>query len=241
MEVVIIVLSILMISSLVRSTFGFGDALISMPLLTLVIGIKTASPLVALISLANASAIVASSWRFIDLRSAIKLLIGSMIGIPLGMFFLIHSPEQVIKTFLGIILILFALYRFLNPKLPLLSNDKWGYLFGFVAGLLGGAYNTNGPPAVIYGTLRQWSPGNFRSTLQGFLLPANCMIVFGHGLGGLWNAQVFNLFLAGVPIVLFGTMFGNYIIRKLAPHKFTNTLHSILLLLGIFMVYNANI
>ena len=240
MELFLIVLSILMFSSLVRSTFGFGDALISMPLLTLVIGIKTASPLVALISLANASAIIISSWRSVDLRSAFHLLVGSVFGIPLGMFLLIHVPEQLVKTILGIVLIFFALYRILNPGLSALHNEKWGYLFGFVAGMLGGAYNTNGPPAVIYGTLRQWTPENFRSTLQGFLLPANCMIVFGHGMSGLWNAMVLKYFLAGVPIVLIATMIGHQLVRTFAPHKFLHFLHAILLLLGVFLVFNAN-
>ena len=44
--------------------------------------------------------------------------------------------------------------------------------FGFFAGILGGAYNTNGPPVVIYGSLRKWSPATFRATLQGYFFMA---------------------------------------------------------------------
>lgn len=44
------VLLILFLSTLVRSTFGFGDALVAMPLLALFIAIKTATPVVAIIA-----------------------------------------------------------------------------------------------------------------------------------------------------------------------------------------------
>ena len=37
----------------------------------------------------------------------------------------------------------------------------------------------NGPPLVIYGALRRWSPQHFRATLQGYFLPASLA-----GLGG---------------------------------------------------------
>jgi hypothetical protein len=36
------------------------------------------------------------------------------------------------------------------------------------AGVLGGAYGMNGPPLVIYGSLRGSSPQHFRATLQGY-------------------------------------------------------------------------
>jgi hypothetical protein len=31
----------------------------------------------------------------------------------------------------------------------------------------------NGPPLVIYGALRRWTPERFRATLQGYFLPAS--------------------------------------------------------------------
>ena len=44
------VVAVLFLGSLVRSTFGFGDALVAMPLLTLLIPIRVATPLVAVAS-----------------------------------------------------------------------------------------------------------------------------------------------------------------------------------------------
>ena len=49
-EIALVVL-IVFAATLARSTFGFGEALLSMPLLSFVVGVKTAAPLVAIVAL----------------------------------------------------------------------------------------------------------------------------------------------------------------------------------------------
>ena len=39
-----VILAILFCSTLIRSTFGFGDAVVAMPLLVLLVGLKTTPP-----------------------------------------------------------------------------------------------------------------------------------------------------------------------------------------------------
>ena len=43
----------------------------------------------------------------------------------------------------------------------------------------------NGPPLVIYGALRRWSPQYFRATLQGYFLPATLAGLIGYAATGL--------------------------------------------------------
>jgi hypothetical protein len=43
----------------------------------------------------------------------------------------------------------------------------------------------NGPPLVIYGSMRRWSPQHFRATLQGYFLPASIIGMSGYRLAGL--------------------------------------------------------
>ena len=165
------VIAILFLSTFTRSALGFGDALIGMPLLIMVVGAQTASPLVAFGASTIAITILVGEWRNVDFRVAWKLIISSLVGIPIGIYFLDVAPESVVKAVLGVVLIAFGLYNLIKPKLPVLRSEKLAYPFGLVAGILGGAYNANGPPAVIYGTLQGWSPERFRVTLQSYFLP----------------------------------------------------------------------
>lgn len=223
-------------STLVRSTFGFGDALIAMPLLTLVAGVSMATPLVGLVALTSAATIVAGSWRQIDITAAWRLIVASILGIPVGLYLLHAAPESVVKRILGLLLIGFGLYHLARPKLPELHSSTLAYPFGFVAGVLGGAYNTNGPPVVIYGTLRRWQPTRFRATLQGYFLPTSIFIVVGHALGGLWSAEVLQAYGWSVPFV-FGAIFtGGKLNRRLPVAKFIRVLYLLLILFGLLLM-----
>lgn len=237
MELILIVVAILFVASLTRSTFGFGDALVAMPLLALLIGVKSATPLVALIGLSNAILILVDSWNKLDFKAASKLLIGGIFGIPIGMYALIYAPESIIKGILGLLLIGFSVYNLAKPRLSPIQNDRWAYPFGFFAGMLGGAYNTNGPLAVVYGTLRCWPPANFRATMQGFLLPANFLITIGHGLNGLWTLQLGKFYLFSLPAVFAASYVGSLLNRKFEAERFTRMLFIILFFLGLLMFF----
>jgi uncharacterized protein len=54
MSSLIIVVVILFVAELVRSSIGFGNALVAMPLLVLVMDLRLATPLVALVSMTAA-------------------------------------------------------------------------------------------------------------------------------------------------------------------------------------------
>lgn len=232
----VLVLTILFISTLTRSTFGFGDALIAMPLLSLFLDVQIATPLVQLIASVIAFIIVGQSWRNIDLRITWRLILSSALGIPVGLLLLKMAPEEVVIGLLAALLIGYGLYNLARPQLPQLVNQSWAYGFGFVAGILGGAYNTNGPPVIIYGALRKWSPERFRATLQGYFLPVGLVILLGHALGGLWTRQVWQLFGLSLPIVLAAIFLGARLNRRIPPNRFDRLIYAILVVLGVILL-----
>ncbi len=101
-------------------------------------------------------------------------------GIPLGVLLLTRAAEPVVKSILGCVIVAFSIYSLVSRTTYALKNDRLAWLFGFGAGVLGGAYGMNGPPLVIFGTLRGWSPRHFRATLQGYFLPASLLVIGGY-------------------------------------------------------------
>ena len=231
--VTVLVLAIIFVSTLVRAVFGFGNALIAMPLLAMTsIGMKTATPLVALIATLLSLTIIVKDWRIIDLKSTWRLLIATIPGIPLGLLLIKGPYENTGKIILALIIIGFSLYSLLQPRLFTLRQEWTAYPFVFLAGILGGAYNTNGPPVVIYGTLRKWPPYLFRATLQGYFFPSSLIIIAGHGLGGFWTATVGWHFLLSLPAVLLSIWIGNRVNRLIPQGRFNQYVHILLILIG---------
>lgn len=233
------VCTVIFIAVVIRSSIGFGDALIAMPLLVLILGIKTTTPLVGLISPTISFTILGSAWRQVNIWAAWRLILSAFLGIPIGLWLLTSVPEYIVKIILGLILIFFGLYSLFTPKLLHLPNERFAFVFGFIAGILGGAYNSNGPPAVIYGSLRQWQPTQFRATLQAFFLPTSFMILGGQGLAGLWTEQVLTLYVFALPIVFIAIWIGHHINGRIPTEKFSKLVYLFLIAIGCLMIFSS--
>jgi uncharacterized membrane protein YfcA len=158
-----LITAIVFLAVFTQSLSGFGLALVSMPLLIGLIGVQTATPLMALVGIVAESIMLLYYRDSFNLRAVAGLTAAAVVGIPIGLVFLRRVDEGVVTAVLGLILILYALYALVGFKLPQLAHPLWAIGFGFIGGVIGGAYNTSGPPAIIYGTCRRWSPLEFTS------------------------------------------------------------------------------
>src|SRR5262245_3749387 len=57
------VLGVIFVATVIRAAFGFGEALVAVPLLAIVIPVEIAAPLAVLVSITVAVVILAKDWR----------------------------------------------------------------------------------------------------------------------------------------------------------------------------------
>jgi uncharacterized protein len=235
------VLLIVFLATLIRSTFGFGEALIAVPLLALSISIRVAAPLAVLLSITVALVVVIQDWRKIHLRSTGWLLAPTVLGIPLGILLLTSIHQNAVKAALAIVIMAFSAYFLLSKRLPELHSDKRSWLLGcgFLAGVLGGAYGLNSPPLVVYGTMRRWSPQHFRATLQGYFLPASVVAMAGYWYKGLWVPAVTHYYLVSLWVVLPTIFVGRVVNRRLSGEAFLKYIYGGLVCVGLVLLVEA--
>jgi hypothetical protein len=97
----------------------------------------------------------------------------------------------------------------------------------------------NGPPLVIYGALRRWSPQHFRATLQGYFLPASILTMGGYWLAGLWTQTVTGYYLIALPAVVVATFLGRVVNRHMSGHSFLLYVHIGLIMTGALLLAQA--
>jgi uncharacterized membrane protein YfcA len=233
------VLAVLLLATFIRSAFGFGEALVAVPLLALVVPVEVAAPVAVLVSITVAAGVLLQDWRKVHFRSAGWLILATLFGTPLGLLLLTAVPGRIVKTLLALIIISFSTYSLASRRSRELKNDRWAPVFGFLAGVLGGAYGMNGPPLVVYGTLRGWSPQHFRATLQGYFLPASLLGMAGYGLTGLWVADVTRYYVLALPVVVPAVLLGRVANRRLRAEAFLVYVHAGLLLVGALLLAQA--
>ena len=230
----LVVQAIVFVATVIRSAFGFGEALIAVPLLALYMPLPVAAPLAVLLSITIAAVVVAQDWRHIHLRSAAGLVVATVFGIPVGLLVLTHGHQETVKAGLGILIVVFAAYSLMARDSFRLEHEHRPLLFlsGFLAGVLGGAYGMNGPPLVIYGSLRRWSPQHFRATLQAYFLPASVLGMAGYWSAGLWTRAVTREFLFSIPVMIPAVFLGRAINRRFSDASFLRYVYGGLVLIG---------
>ena len=223
-------------ASFIRGALGFGEALFAMPLLALMIPTSAAAPLIALCGTLTAIVILCYDWRHVVLRPATLLTVFGLLAVPFGVWLLKSGDERFVKGLLAMVVLGFSFWSLWNPRQFQLRNNRLAPAFGLAAGLLGGAYNTAGPPLVIFGTLRRWSPQQFRATLQTYCLIAGLWVIIWHSRTGLMTRAIVNHFLVCIPLIVVSTVVGLRVTSRIPTERFVRIVHGALIVVGISLI-----
>jgi uncharacterized membrane protein YfcA len=223
-------------AAMIQGLLGFGGALIAMPLLVMLIGIQAATPVFALVGTLSTLLNAVRLRSHTTPKDLIRLVAPAIVGIPLGILLLTRVDSELITAVLGIILVAYALYNLLGWVMPRMSHPAWAYLAGFSSGILSGAFNTGGPPVIVYASARRWTADQFRANLQTYFLIISVFLVVGHGLSGHFTADVWRMALLAVPALLVGQALGVLLCRYVEADFFRKLVLVFLLLLGVQLI-----
>lgn len=208
-----------------RTVFGFGDALIAMPMLTLLsFGTQTSTALIGVTGLLVAIPATFHYRTAIKWDVIIRLVLGSILGIPLGISLVKFSSAATIARILGVFLIIYGLYSFVGSfhdrKISLQLDSKFfDYLFGMISGILGSAYDSHGVAIAIYGTLKNWTANEFRGILQAHFMCVSVIVVLSQAASGFWNFEAVKMALIFIPCLIILLPFANWVGKKIDSVK----------------------
>ena len=223
-------------AAFVQSVAGFGSALLGMPLLVAVVGIQIASPLVAMLGVALEIVLILRYREHLHLGVVSKLVAAAAIGMPLGIYAVKNIDQRIVLGVLAVVLVGYGIYGLSKFTLPRLEGNGWTFGLGFIAGILGGAYNTAGPPVIIYGHARRWPPAQFKGNLQGFFLPVSFFVVAGHFLAQTVTPIVWQCFAVSLVPLFLGIFLGGLAERRIDAERFRKLVLVLLIILGVSLV-----
>ena len=232
-----LIVLIVFLAAVIQTISGFGFALMVMPLLVLTLGIQTAAPLVALTGGTLYIVNLSRHHQAINVRETLRLAAAAALGIPLGVLAIRTLDGHVVQVALGLLLIAYALYSMIKPAQRVSISQRWSYPVGFLAGCLGGAYNTAGPPVVVYGDMQQWARNEFRSVLQALFLFNALFVIAVHAVAGNLTVSIGRYYLLAFPALLLGIVAGVLVDRRLAIHHFRTVVNVLILLLGVSLLF----
>lgn len=234
MELIIVVTTF--VAAIVQGVSGFGFALVAMPILSGLTSIQTAAPLVALITLTNNLLLCLYYRQSFDRNVVKNLLLGAVLGIPIGFLVLDYLPTTLMLIALGAIIVAYSLYSLVSPVMPVLKSKLWAYGAGFLSGILLASFNLSGPPIVLYGSSQRWSQDRFKGNLSSFFWISVAIVVVGHGFQHRISADIVRQFFLAAPSLVLGLFLGVILSKKFDPTIFRKVVTILLSIVGVRLI-----
>jgi uncharacterized membrane protein YfcA len=183
-----------------------------------------------------------SVWKLRDALSWSRLaplLIGSVFGVPLGVFALAHADPRYVRLSIGVVLVLFSLYGLLRPAIkPVKAASLPADLgVGFFNGVLGGATGLAGIIVVIWSQLRGWTKDQQRTVFQPVGVATFAMSAAWLGGQGSISHDLLQLFVVALPVLLAGTWLGLKLYGRLNEVQFRKLVLVLLLASGAVLLF----
>jgi uncharacterized protein len=216
----IAICAIAFVSGTARGFSGFGSALIFMPLASSMAAPRLVAALLLIIDFIAAAPLVPQAWRNADRKATAVIVLGALIGVPIGTYFLSRldpvTTRWIISGFVfALLLLLLSGWRYRGKDHAAISVGIGG-LSGFCSGLA----QTGGPPIVGYWLGRPIPSVVARANILLFFGASDFFSVVSYAATGLITADAVKFSCVVGPVYALGVWFGASLFGKASEALF---------------------
>jgi uncharacterized membrane protein YfcA len=224
------ILTAAFVAGLARGFSGFGSALIFIPLASSMIGAKLASPLLLVIDFVAAAPLIPNAWRYADRRDVGTMLLGSLIGVPIGAWALTQMDALAVRWMIVALIV---------PMLALLMSG-WRYrgmptaaltaAIGALAGFFNGVAQVGGPPIVLYWLRDTTAARVVRANIIIYFAAASVITTISYLIGGVLTTAVIGLAVLTGPAFGVGLWLGSQMFGLASEENFRRACYALIAL-----------
>lgn len=227
---------IIFFAAFAHGVAGFGQGLIAMPLFAMFIDIKAVIPLSMLNGLSIGSALAFRWRRRLDFTKAAPLVLSSLFGTPIGVYFLKTWDETALRMGLGILLTAFSAYSLSGVRFRSAIGGTWGYVFGFFSGMVGGAFGLNAPVSLIYITSTNWDVEEKKAVMVTNFVISNAVILCLYFVAGVPMLAPVKYAAICAPTAIAGAMIGASFSDRLKKETVERVIYVLVLVMGMSLM-----
>jgi uncharacterized membrane protein YfcA len=226
-----------MLAGFVAGLTGFGTAMTAMAFWLYVIPPVVAAPLVAICAVGAHVMSARKIFQGFDFGATKPLLIGGLLGVPIGIALISWLSPDLVKGVMGLFLASYALVMLVMKAPPIIAGGGRvaDGVVGLIGGVLGGFAGLSGPVPTIWSLLRGWDKDHQRRIIQGFnmLILAFAIAVFA--IKGMLTVNVLTASMICLPATFFGSWLGTRAYFSLDPAMFQRVVLSLVFVSGLVL------
>lgn len=212
------VVAVVVMAGVVRGFSGFGFSLAAVPLLSMILPINTVVPLVLGLEAIGVLPTLGRIWRYADGPLLIRLLVGSVLAMPIGLYVLHVGTPWLLRPLISIMVLVAVILIWKPPNLSQGGEGRTSSVMaGAISGLLNGAAAMSGPPIILFVLSRGSSQESMRATMMLFF-SGSAIATLTIGLASVtYAAPEPGLFLWCLPFLALGIEIGNVLRQGVDP------------------------
>lgn len=226
------------VSAVAQSIAGFGFALLSVPLMTLVVDPRQAVVISTLVAVFSTTFQAVNDRNHTHWSTVRRLTISGYIGMPFGLAVFVVVSEGVLRLVLGVVVFLATLVLYRGFSIHS-DNRKFDWSLGFLSGVLSTSTSTNGPPLVFLMQARNMNPDVFRATLNTVFAIANIGALSLFLVAGKIEARHLQGVFVAIPSLIIALRIGYAIRPRVNGDRFKRLVLFLLMLSGVSVVISA--
>jgi uncharacterized membrane protein YfcA len=183
---------------------------------------------------------IAKLRQALNWRSIWPLVLGTTIGIPIGVVLLNHINPTGLRFGVGVLLVLYTIYGLAKPALgPIKIGAPADIGIGIVNGLVGGLTGLGGVVSTLSCQWRGWTRDVQRAVFQPVLFAAFVVIWVAMVFTGAFTAETLKLYALGFPFMLAGLWSGFKLYGAIDDETFRKVVLVLLMVAGLSLIGTA--
>lgn len=229
----------ILLSGVLRGFTGFGSALFSVPVLSLMFSPAEAAPVVMGLQVLSGLQTLRRDSSYVDIKSALPLCITGAAFSVVGAALLVSLSPHIVKMAMGCIVLIAVVFLIVGWRFSKIPGLLATSAVGAMSGVLNGFSAMGGPPLIVFFLGGPFSPHAARATMTFiFMVQGGVSLATVAWLGDV-RATTLLLTCALFPVLALGTWLGSQAFNVATPRIYRGVAITTLTILALFLMGNA--
>ena len=227
------VIFIVFIASVIRGFNGFGFSAICISGFSFILPAIEIVPIILALEVVISIFMVPYIWNKIDWRFVFKILLGIIIGSPIGLYLLKYLDPQTTHLTICLLIIFFSILLmkgFSNQKI----NNNYGKFFtGIISGTLNGLTTLGGMPVALFLLITSIQPAVIRGSLAALFFLTDIYAFVLSFFSGIVDMTTIYRVIPLIIILPLGVFIGNKFFVKSKEETYRKVVFYFLIIISI--------
>ena len=227
------------IASIVRGFNGFGFSATCISGFSFIMPAIEIVPIILILEVMISIFMIPYIRNKIDWNFVIKILIGIIIGSPIGLFLLKYLPSELTHLLICIIIIFFSILLMNGYSNQKINNNYAKISTGFIAGTINGFSLLGGMPVALFLLVTKIKPAIIRGSLAALFFLTDTYAFVLSFFGGIVDMTTIYRTLPLIIILPIGVFIGDKFFVKSKEETYRKVVFYFLIFISIFGIFRV--